>query len=193
MLDSNVHLPHNLLEAGLCLSKYSAYDLAWQSLHMAAAAACRGSINLLQDLLQVASTCYKTCFVPRHIKSNEGFFWKSKVALLQEDLVAVTTRWWQETPLTRRLVFKFVPRLLTTVTQRFLYMERKARPHRTEWPWAGFTTTAVTMQPMEEVRRLVLKKLSGTKVTVISASVAVESSIHNSSVTRAIKLIVVGN
>ena len=41
MLDSNGRLPHNLLEAGY--DKYSAYDLAWQSLHMAAAAACRGS------------------------------------------------------------------------------------------------------------------------------------------------------
>ena len=41
MLDSNGRLPHNLLNAGY--DKYSAYDLAWQSLHMAAAAACRGS------------------------------------------------------------------------------------------------------------------------------------------------------
>jgi len=40
-LDSNGRLPHNLLAAGY--DKYSAYDLAWQSLHMAAAAACRGS------------------------------------------------------------------------------------------------------------------------------------------------------
>ena len=40
-LDSNGRLPHKLLEAGY--DKYSAYDLAWQSLHMAAAAACRGS------------------------------------------------------------------------------------------------------------------------------------------------------
>ena len=41
MLDSNGRLPHTLLDAGY--DKYSAYDLAWQSLHMAAAAACRGS------------------------------------------------------------------------------------------------------------------------------------------------------
>ena len=41
MLDSNGRLPQNLLLAGY--DKYSAYDLAWQSLHMAAAAACRGS------------------------------------------------------------------------------------------------------------------------------------------------------
>ena len=117
----------------------------------------------------------------------------AEVAQLQEDLVPGITKWWPETPLTRRLVLGFVPRLLSaTVTQRFLYMERRARPHRTEWPWAGFTTTAVTMQPMEEVRRLVLTKLSGTKVTVISASVAVESKIQNSFVTRAIKIIVVG-
>ena len=40
-LDSNGRLPHNLLDAGY--DKYSAYDLAWQSLHMAAAAACGGS------------------------------------------------------------------------------------------------------------------------------------------------------
>ena len=43
MLDSNGRLPHNLLVAGY--DKYSAYDLAWQSLHMAAAAACRGSTS----------------------------------------------------------------------------------------------------------------------------------------------------
>jgi len=41
MLDNNGRLPQNLLAAGY--DKYSAYDLAWQSLHMAAAAACRGS------------------------------------------------------------------------------------------------------------------------------------------------------
>ena len=41
MLDSNGSLSHNLLDAGY--DKYSAQDLAWQSLHMAAAAACRGS------------------------------------------------------------------------------------------------------------------------------------------------------
>ena len=143
--------------------KYSAYDLAWQSLHMAAAAACRGSINLLQDLLQAASTCYKTCFVPRHIKSDEGFFWKSKVALLQEDLVTVITRWWPETPLTRRIVLKFEPRLLTaTVTKRFLDMERKARPQRTEWSWPDFTIIPVTMEQTEEVKCLLvaLTKLS---------------------------------
>ena len=43
MLDSNGRLPQNLLVAGY--DKYSAYDLAWQSLHMAAAAACRGSTS----------------------------------------------------------------------------------------------------------------------------------------------------
>ena len=41
MLDNNSRLPRNLLSAGY--DKYLAYDLAWQSLHMAAAAACRGS------------------------------------------------------------------------------------------------------------------------------------------------------
>ena len=41
MLDSNGHIPQNLLVAGY--DKHSAYDLGWQSLHMAAAAACRGS------------------------------------------------------------------------------------------------------------------------------------------------------
>jgi len=40
-LDNNGRLPQNLLVAGY--DKYSAYDLGWQSLHMAAAAACRGS------------------------------------------------------------------------------------------------------------------------------------------------------
>jgi len=41
MLDNNGRLPQNLLVAGY--DRYSAYDLTWQSLHMAAAAACRGS------------------------------------------------------------------------------------------------------------------------------------------------------
>ena len=41
LLDSNGRLRHNLLAAGY--DKYFAYYLAWQSLHMAAAAACRGS------------------------------------------------------------------------------------------------------------------------------------------------------
>lgn len=40
-LDQNGRLPQNLLVAGY--DQYSAYDLGWQSLHMAAAAACRGS------------------------------------------------------------------------------------------------------------------------------------------------------
>jgi len=40
-LDQNGRLPQNLLPAGF--DQYSAFDLAWQSLHMAAAAACRGS------------------------------------------------------------------------------------------------------------------------------------------------------
>ena len=43
MLDNNGRLPQDLLAAGY--DKYSAYDLAWQSLHMAAAAACRGSTS----------------------------------------------------------------------------------------------------------------------------------------------------
>ena len=108
----------------------------------------------------------------------------AEVAQLQEELVAVTTRWWQETPLTRRLVLKFVPRVFTaTVTQRFPYMERKARPQRTEWSWARITITPVTMQSTEEVRCLVLTKLSWTTVTLISAFVAVESSIRNGFIT----------
>ena len=41
LLDSNGRLPQSLLVAGY--DKYSLYDLGWQSLHMAAAAACRGS------------------------------------------------------------------------------------------------------------------------------------------------------
>ena len=41
MLGSDGRLPQDLLVAGY--EKHSAYDLGWQSLHMAAAAACRGS------------------------------------------------------------------------------------------------------------------------------------------------------
>ena len=40
-LDHNGRVPQNLLAGGY--DQYSAYDLGWQSLHMAAAAACRGS------------------------------------------------------------------------------------------------------------------------------------------------------
>ena len=40
-LDQNGRLPQNVLTAGY--DQYSAFDLAWQSVHMAAAAACRGS------------------------------------------------------------------------------------------------------------------------------------------------------
>ena len=43
MLDSNGSLPQSLLVAGY--DKYSLYDLGWQSLHMGAASACRGSIS----------------------------------------------------------------------------------------------------------------------------------------------------
>ena len=118
----------------------------------------------------------------------------AEVAHLQGDLVAVRTKWWQETPMTRRLVLRFVPRLLTaTVTQSFLFTARRAKPQRMEWSWASFTTTVVAVIMLRgEMRCPVLTKLSWTTVNLISASVAVESSIHNSSVTRAIKLIVVG-
>ena len=40
-LDQNGRLPQSVLTAGY--DQYSAFDLAWQSVHMAAAAACRGS------------------------------------------------------------------------------------------------------------------------------------------------------
>jgi len=41
MLDQDGHLPRDFLPDGY--DRYSAYDLGWQSLHMAAAGACRGS------------------------------------------------------------------------------------------------------------------------------------------------------
>ena len=40
-LDDNGRVPQKLLPGGF--DQYSAYDLGWQSLHMAAAVACRGS------------------------------------------------------------------------------------------------------------------------------------------------------
>ena len=142
-------------------------------------------------LMQVMTSTLPTTW--RGSLSTWRLLLPAEVALLQEELVAVTTRWWQETPLTRRLVLKFVPRLLTaSVTQRFLYMERKARPQTTEWSWADFTITPVTMKPTEEVRCPALTKLSWTTVTIISVFVAVESSIQNNFITRAIRLIVVG-
>ena len=65
MFDSNGRLSHNLLDAGY--DKYSAYDLAWQSLHMAAAAACRGSTasggsGCCDNQVMAGNTAYqKTC------------------------------------------------------------------------------------------------------------------------------------
>lgn len=43
LLDSNGRLPQKLLAAGY--DKHTLYDLGWQSLHVAAAAACRGSTS----------------------------------------------------------------------------------------------------------------------------------------------------
>ena len=43
LLDKSGRLPQNFLTAGY--EKHSLYDLGWQSLHMAAAAACRGSTS----------------------------------------------------------------------------------------------------------------------------------------------------
>ena len=84
-------------------------------------------------------------------------------------------------------MLRFAPRLLTaTVTQRFQSTARKARPQRTEWSWASFTTTAVTKQSVEEMRCPVLTILSEPLVTTVS--VAVESSIRNSFVTTLIKI-----
>ena len=116
----------------------------------------------------------------------------AEVVLLQEDLAAVTTRWWQEPPLTRRLVLKFVPRLLTvTVTQRFLYMEIKARPQTTEWLWAGFYNYSCH-HGANGGSKVSTCSSDETVITVtISVFVAVESSIHTSFVTRAIKIIAV--
>jgi len=64
-LDQNGRLPQNLLVAGY--DRYSAYDLGWQSLHMAAAAACRGSTatggsGCCQNMVMVRNTAdRKTC------------------------------------------------------------------------------------------------------------------------------------
>lgn len=65
LLDSTGHLPQNLLAAGY--DKYSMYDLGWQALHMAAAAACRGSTSsggtgCCQNVVLVRNTAdRKTC------------------------------------------------------------------------------------------------------------------------------------
>ena len=65
VLDSNGRLSQSLLEAGY--EKYSLYDLGWQSLHMAAAAACRGSTSsggsgCCQNAVLVRNTAdKKTC------------------------------------------------------------------------------------------------------------------------------------
>lgn len=64
-LDQNGRLPQNLLPAGF--DQYSAFDLAWQSLHMAAAAACRGSTSTggsgcCANMVMVRNTAnLKTC------------------------------------------------------------------------------------------------------------------------------------
>jgi len=65
VLDSIGRLSQSLLEAGY--DKYSLYDLGWQSLHMAAAAACRGSTSsggsgCCQNAVLVRNTAHrKTC------------------------------------------------------------------------------------------------------------------------------------
>lgn len=70
MLDQNGRLPQSVLTAGY--DRYSAYDLSWQSLHMAAAVACRGStptggsggwtnVVLSRDPLAYES-CKQICF-----------------------------------------------------------------------------------------------------------------------------------
>ncbi|KAK2563641.1 hypothetical protein P5673_013380 [Acropora cervicornis] len=64
-LDKHGRLPRNLLSGGF--DRFSAFDLAWQSLHMAAAAACRGSTasggsGCCQNAVIVRNTAVaKTC------------------------------------------------------------------------------------------------------------------------------------
>ena len=64
-LDQKGRLPQNVLTAGY--DQYSAFDLAWQSVHMAAAAACRGSTptggsGCCQNHVMVRNTAdKKTC------------------------------------------------------------------------------------------------------------------------------------
>ncbi|XP_015767046.1 PREDICTED: uncharacterized protein LOC107345810 [Acropora digitifera] len=64
-LDNHGRLPRNLLSGGF--DRFSAFDLAWQSLHMAAAAACRGSTasggsGCCQNAVMVRNTAdAKTC------------------------------------------------------------------------------------------------------------------------------------
>lgn len=64
-LDNHGRLPRNLLSGGF--DRFSAFDLAWQSLHMAAAAACRGGTasggsGCCQNAVMVRNTAdAKTC------------------------------------------------------------------------------------------------------------------------------------
>lgn len=53
-LNKNGRLPQKLLVAGY--DKYSAYDLAWQSYHVTAAAACRGGSGPVADAVMVRNT-----------------------------------------------------------------------------------------------------------------------------------------
>lgn len=74
-------------------------------------------------------------------------------AHLQEEAVAVKTRFWLGIQLTEEPASKFVLRVLTpTATRKFLLLERKGRLHRMDRWWARFTTTTVMEKIMEEVK-----------------------------------------
>ena len=107
----------------------------------------------------------------------------AEVALLQEELVAVTTKWCQETPLTGRVVLRFVPRLFpATVPQRFLYMEKKGTATKNGMTVGAFYNYACNHRANTGTLSW-HTKLSWTTVILISASVALESSICNGSIT----------
>lgn len=96
-------------------------------------------------------------------------------APLQEEEVAVKTKWWWGTPLTWKPAHRFVPRAspIPTATVRFLSTEKKARPIKMERWWGRSTTTNVTVHKTGAVRLLAPTKVLRVP-PFISASAAAE-------------------
>ena len=107
----------------------------------------------------------------------------AEIALLQEDLVSGITKWWPETPLTGRRAQICAQTIFRNCDAEVSIYGKKGKATINGLLWARFTITSVTMQSTEAVRCPVLTKLSWTTVILISASIAVESSIRNGFIT----------
>lgn len=99
-------------------------------------------------------------------------------APLQEEAVAVKTRFWLGILLTEEPASKFVLRVLTpTATRKFLLLEKKGRLHRMDRWWARFTTTTVMEKIMEEVKLQVWMEILWVSVLTTAFVVAENRSL----------------